>query len=211
MVDDLTGAWAELIGAHTADADAIAVGEKLLASWTQPHRRYHCATHLRDVLAAVDDLAASADDAGAVRLAAWYHDSVYEGRPDDEERSAQRAEIELSRLGVRAAVVDEVARLVRLTVSHNPAAGDHNGEVLSDADLSALAVSPNDYRRNTAAIRQEYAHIDDAVFAKGRRQVLAALLEAPAVFRTEVGRRRWEVAARRNMAAEFADLARSPR
>lgn len=202
------GAWAELIGPHTADADAVATGERLLASWSQSHRRYHCVAHLRDVLAAVDELATCADDIDAVRLAGWYHDSVYDGRPDDEERSARRAETELSRLGVRAGLVDEVARLVRLTVTHDPAAGDHNGEVLSDADLSALAVGPEAYRRNTAAIRSEYAHIDDAVFAKGRLQVLAALLEAPAVFRTEVGRRRWEAPARQNMLAEMADLTR---
>ena len=206
VVGDLMEAWAEVIGPNTADAGALAVGQRLLASWSQPHRHYHCVAHLRDVLAAVDELAAYADDTDAVRLAAWYHDSVYDGRPDDEERSARRAETELSRLGVRAGLVDEVARLVRLTVTHDPAAGDHNGEVLSDADLSALAVGPEAYRRNTAAIRSEYAHIDDAVFAKGRLQVLAALLEAPAVFRTEAGRQRWEAPARQNMLAEMADL-----
>jgi predicted metal-dependent HD superfamily phosphohydrolase len=211
VVGDLLAAWTTLIGPHTADPDAVSVGERLLTSWSQPHRRYHCVAHLRDVLDAVEFLAAYADNADAVRLAAWYHDSVYDGRPDDEERSARRAETEMSRLGVAAGLVDEVARLVRLTVSHDPAAGDHNGEVISDADLSALAAEPADYRRNSAAIRQEYAHIDDAVFAKGRLQVLATLLEAPAVFRTEAGRRRWEAAARQNMVAELADLTRTGR
>ncbi len=62
--------------------------------------------------------------------------------------------------------------------------------MLSDADLSALAVPADDYRRNTAAIRAEYAHIPDEVFRKGRLQVLVALLEGPAVFRTEAGRQR---------------------
>jgi predicted metal-dependent HD superfamily phosphohydrolase len=81
--------------------------------------------------------------------------------------------------------------------------------VLSDADLSALAVRPDVYRRNTAAIRLEYTHIDDTVFTKGRLQVLAALLEAPAVFRTEAGRQRWEASARQNMLAEMADLKES--
>ena len=117
MVGDLIEAWAEVIGPQTADAGAIAVGERLLASWSQPHRHYHCVAHLRDVLAAVDELAVCADDSDAVRLAAWYHDSVYDGRPDDEERSARRAETELSRLGVRAGLVDEVARLVLFLLS----------------------------------------------------------------------------------------------
>jgi predicted metal-dependent HD superfamily phosphohydrolase len=207
-VEDLLAAWTDLIGRHTADPDAIETGRRLVEAWSQPHRRYHSVNHLRDVLHRVDGLAPHADDADAVRLAAWYHDSVYAGRPDDEERSAQRAEQELSALGVTPATVDEVARLVRMTVAHDPARGDRNGEVLSDADLSALATPPENYRRNTAAIRAEYAHIPDDVFRKGRRQVLVALLEGPGVFRTEDGRRRWEAAARENLLGELAALGR---
>ena len=157
-------------------------GARLLASWSEPHRRYHSIGHLRDILEHVEELAGYADDADAVRLAAWFHDSVYAGRPDDEELSARRAEHDLSRLGVAPQLVDEVARLVRLTVSHHPAPGDHNGEVLSDADLAALAVPRERYVQNTAAIRAEYAHIPDDAFRKGRQQVLVSLLEGPGCF-----------------------------
>lgn len=205
-MQDLQAAWTELISRHTTDPGASGVGQRLLDAWAQPHRTYHSVAHLRDVLGRVEELVAHAEDPDAVRLAAWYHDAVYAGRPDDEERSAQRAEYELAALGVAPQTVDEVARLIRMTVSHDPARGDRNSEVLSDADLSALALPAEDYRRNTAAIRAEYAHIPDDVFAKGRAQVLVALLEQPAVFRTEEGRRRWEAAARENMLAELAAL-----
>lgn len=203
---DLLTAWTELITRHTADPDAPGVGQGLLHAWAEPHRTYHSPTHLRDVLDKVDALAAYAENPDAVRLAAWYHDAVYDGRPDDEERSARRAEHELAALGVAPAMVEEVARLVRMTVTHDPAPGDRNAEVLSDADLSALAVSAEDYRRNSAAIRAEYAHIPEHVFAKGRIQVLTALLGSPGVFRTADGRARWEAAARENMLAELAAL-----
>lgn len=206
-MQDLLQSWTVLIARHTDDPRAVETGEALLADWSAPHRRYHSAAHLRDVLAGVEDLADYAQDADAVRLAAWYHDSVYNGLPDDEERSAQRAETDLSRLGVAPALVDEVARLVRMTVHHSPAPGDRNGAVLSDADLSALALPCDSYRHNTAAIRAEYAHVPDAAFGKGRRQVLVALLESPAVFHTPEGRRRWEDAARRNLRAELSELA----
>jgi predicted metal-dependent HD superfamily phosphohydrolase len=178
----------------------------LLDAWADPRRTYHCMAHLRDVLSRVDELAAYADDPDAVRLAAWYHDAVYAGLPDDEERSAQFAEGDLTELGVSPAMVSEVARLVRMTVTHDPAPGDRNGETLSDADLSALAVPGEQYRRNTADIRAEYTHIPDEVFRKGRVQVLVALLESPALFRTDHGHRQWEDAARANMRAELADL-----
>ena len=206
-MDDLLEAWAALVARHSRDPDAVGTGRALLAAWSQPHRRYHCVAHLRDVLARVEELADCAADPDAVRLAAWYHDSVYNGLPDDEERSAQLAECDLSRLGVDAQFVAEVARLVRMTVTHDPVAGDRNGEVLSDADLSALAVPCERYRHNTAAIRAEYAHIPDEVFRKGRTQVLVGLLEGPGVFRTPPGRQRWEESAQRNLRAELAALA----
>ena len=205
-VQDLLEQWATLIARHTADPDAPGIGRALLASWSEPHRRYHSVAHLRDILAHVQDLADCAEDPDAVRLAAWYHDAVYDGLPDDEERSARRAEEELSRLGVGPGLVDEVARLVRTTITHDPAPGDRNGEVLSDADLAALAVPCERYRSNTAAIRAEYAHIPDEVFRKGRLQVLLSLLEGPGVFRTDAGRRKWEAAARDNLRAEMAAL-----
>lgn len=207
-VRDLIESWGELISRHSTDPAAGDVGRNLVAAWSEPHRRYHSVAHLRDILARVEELAPLAEDADAVRLAAWFHDAVYEGRPDDEERSALRAERDLSALGVAPHLVDEVARLVRVTITHDPAPGDRNGEVLSDADLSALAVPGEMYRRNTAAIRAEYPHIPDEVFGKGRLQVLLGLLEGPGVFRTRLGRLLWESAARANLRAELAALRR---
>ena len=205
-VEYLPESWLALISRHSDSPDAEAAGQSLVAAWSEPHRTYHSVDHLREILARIDDLADVAEDVDAVRLAAWYHDVVYAGLPDDEERSARRAEEDLSRLGLPAALVDEVARLVRMTVTHDPAPGDRNGEVLSDADLAALAAPRERYRANSAAIRNEYHHISDEAFRKGRIQVLGVLLGGSGVFRTEPGRRHWEAAARENMRAEMAEL-----
>lgn len=183
---------------------ARALGAELLARWSEPHRRYHTPDHLRAVLAAVDDLAALADDPVAVRLAAWFHDAVYDGRPGwDEERSAQLAESRLPRCGVPAARVAEVARLVRLTATHRTA-GDPNGAVLCDADLAVLG-RPG-YAEYAARIREEYAHVPDDLFRQGRAAVLRRLLAVPELYRTPRARELWEGRARRNMSAELAEL-----
>ncbi len=186
--------------------DIAAVGAALLARWSEPHRRYHDVAHLLGVLDAVDDLAGFADDPDAVRLAAWYHDAVYAGAPDDEENSAVLAEADLSALGLPAELVDEVARLVRLTVEHDPGPSDRNGQVLSDADLAVLALEPAEYRRNSARVRAEYGHVPDADFRAGRARVIAALLAAPSLYRTPDARRLWEDAARRNLTSELRTL-----
>lgn len=203
---DLLGVWHDLLTRHCVAPEAGAAGERMLARWSEPHRRYHDVSHLRGILAAVEILAASADDPDAVRLAAWYHDAVYAGRSDDEENSARLAESELSALGVAAELVAEVARLVRLTITHDPAADDRNGQVLSDADLAVLGVPPADYRHNTARVRAEYGHVSDGDFGAWRARMIESMLASPAVYRTAAGRARWEAAARENLAAELAAL-----
>ena len=81
-----------LLSRYTDSPDMEAAGQSLVAAWSEPHRTYHSVDHLREILARIDDLADVAEDVDAVRLAAWYHDVVYAGLPDDEERSARRAE-----------------------------------------------------------------------------------------------------------------------
>ena len=52
------------------------------------------------MLAHLDMLADEADDIDAVRLAAWFHDAVYEPGADNEEASAALAAAVLSEGGV---------------------------------------------------------------------------------------------------------------
>ncbi|MFE7131416.1 hypothetical protein ACFVIM_11195 [Streptomyces sp. NPDC057638] len=187
--------------------DPLPYADQLLERWSEPQRRYHTLAHLTAVLDHVDTLAAYADDPGAVRLAAWFHDAVYlPERSENEERSARLAERALSEAGVDAAVTAEVARLVRLTVSHAPADGDANGAVLCDADLAVLAGTPEGYAVYADAVREEYAFVPDDAFRAGRAAVLRGLLGLERLYRTPYGRERWEERARRNMAAELERL-----
>ncbi|MBW1603739.1 hypothetical protein JJV70_16815 [Streptomyces sp. JJ66] len=179
-------------------------GRDLLARWAEPQRRYHTTEHLAAVLDRVDELAGHATDPDAVRLAAWFHDAVYRpDRSENEERSAALAERALPEAGVRADRTAEVSRLVRLTVTHDPARGDTNGEVLCDADLAVLAGSPDAYAAYAAAVRAEYAFVPDATFAAGRADVLRHLLALPRLFRTPHGTTHWEAPARHNLTTEL--------
>ncbi len=196
--------WRSVVGPSDK---ARAAAEALLTRWAEPHRRYHDVAHLQAVLAAIDVLAADADDADAVRLAAWFHDAVYEGRPgDDEEASARLAEEMLPPLGVPAGRVAEVARLVRLTTTHDPAPGDRNGAVLCDADLSVLGGEPQSYAAYASSIRAEYRHIPDEQFRLGRSEVLQRLLAHDRLYNTATAHDLWERRARRNLQTELTLL-----
>lgn len=178
--------------------------DALLARWAEPQRHYHTAVHLTAVLDHLDDLAGCADDIDAVRLAAWFHDAVYRpDRSENEERSAHLAERALPELGIDDARTAEVARLVRLTVTHDPAPGDRNGEVLCDADLAVLGGPPAAYAAYAAEVRQEYGFVPDPAFREGRAAVLRQLLDLPVLFRTPLARERWERTARHNLRGEL--------
>jgi predicted metal-dependent HD superfamily phosphohydrolase len=177
--------------------------EELEAAYGDSRRGYHDLLHLSEVLERVAELMPADDpDREAVLLAAWFHDAVYDGQGDDEERSARLA---TEFLGT-GPLSDEVARLVRLTATHRAADGDHAGQVLCDADLSILAAEPERYTSYTAGVRREYAQVTDADFAAGRAAVLRDLLAKPTLFHTTAARSRWEDRARANVAREIERL-----
>ncbi|MFE5939336.1 hypothetical protein ACFQ69_28720 [Streptomyces sp. NPDC056470] len=190
--------------------DPAPYGRNLLTRWAEPQRRYHTVDHLRAVLNRIDELADLGGEGGElelVRLAAWFHDAVYRpDRSENEERSAVLAEKALAEAGLTSHEVAEVARLVRLTTTHDPAPGDLNGEALCDADLAILATDEDTYGGYTRAVREEYAFVPDDDFRQGRAAVLRQLLSLPRLFRTPYGAAAWEERARRNLARELNEL-----
>ena len=177
------------------------VRDELLVAWDRPG--YHDLRHLAEVLDRLDDLdrAGASFDRVPVALAAWFHDAVYDGQSEAEERSALLA---LATLPDPPAA--EVARLVRMTEHHQAFPDDLNAAALSDADLAILAAGPERYEVYARDVRLEYAHVADADFRAGRAAVLRDLLDGPTLFRTSQGRSLWEARARANVQAEIEQL-----
>jgi predicted metal-dependent HD superfamily phosphohydrolase len=175
--------------------------DTLLHAWDRDG--YHDLRHLTEVLDRVDELDAAGErfDRVPVVLAVWFHDAVYDGAPDAEERSAVWAQEALP-----DPPAAEVARLVRMTATHLPFPDDANGCVLSDADLAILAAGPVRYAAYAADVRREYAHVPEPDFRAGRAAVLRDLLAKPTLFHTEAARERWEAPARDNVERELGVL-----
>jgi predicted metal-dependent HD superfamily phosphohydrolase len=181
------------------------VRDALLAAYADPGRGYHDSLHLAEVLARLDELTAAgvSFDPTVAALAAWFHDAVYDGERDAEERSAVWAEQALADTAYAA----EVARLVRLTETHDPGPDDPGGQALCDADLAILASPRERYDAYVTGVRRDYAHLSDTDFATGRTAVLHDLVARERLFHTGYGRRAWEPAARANLERELAALA----
>ena len=176
--------------------DPIPYADNLLARWQEPQRRYHTLTHLTAVLDHIDvlerELERDLEQAGhrpaptrppLVRLAAWFHDAVYPpDRSENEERSARLAERALARGRGAPEKTAEVARLVRLTVTHDPAADDPTARSCATPTSRSSPRPPDTYAAYTAAVREEYAFVPNDAFRAGPgRRTAPTPRPAPAV------------------------------
>lgn len=178
------------------------VRSALLERWREPHRDYHGVTHLESGLRHLDELGGT----DVERIAFWFHDAVHTNTTPDDELASVAVARELLDGVLTPAQVDEVARLVLITIDHRPEPGDDAGARISDADLAGLALHWEGYRRNVAGIRFELPHVDDAMWRVGRSAVLERLLAGQWLFHTDHGRRHWEPAARANLQRELDEL-----
>ncbi len=200
----LTAELTALLGAWHAEPSTVdRVAADIVDRYREPHRRYHTLDHVDDALSVAHDV--GADD--VVVLAVWFHDVVYDATATDSEaRSALFARDTLSALGAPPDIVDEVARLVLTTVTHDPVDGDVRATQLADADLAVLGAAPERYARYVDDVRSEYAHVDDDAWRAGRAAVLATFLARDRLYHDDRLRDRLEQRARDNLRTELAAL-----
>jgi predicted metal-dependent HD superfamily phosphohydrolase len=107
--------------------------EALLTRYREPHRRYHGVTHLVWVLRHVRELAEHEPvaDLAAVRMAAFFHDAVYDPRASDNEHvSARLAESVVGEFTTFADLawapdrITHVVAMIEATATHELPADD---------------------------------------------------------------------------------------
>jgi predicted metal-dependent HD superfamily phosphohydrolase len=205
LLGQLDAQWRRLLLPFRAPEPAVTAAlADLAARYSEPSRHYHNLTHLQEMLGVISSLAGADPAAPVVRLAAWFHDAVYDSRAkDNEERSADLAEAVLTRLGLPASLVANVERLVLLTKTHSAEADDREGQVLLDADLAILGAEEDRYDDYAHAIRREYAWVAEDAYREGRRRVLDGFLKRPRIYFAEALFRSHEGWARRNLRREL--------
>lgn len=139
-------------------------------------RAYHNTSHIQQML----NFLLPSDATKEMIASIWLHDIVYfPGRPDNEERSAEQAKVDLEGLDID---IDLVVKTILGSKHHEPGSDFQN--TFNDLDLSILGSATVDYRRYSKAIRLEYSYIQDNIYIPGRIKALKSFLERDRIFLT---------------------------
>jgi predicted metal-dependent HD superfamily phosphohydrolase len=173
-------------------------------------RHYHGPGHVLDCLDQARLCQAELEDVRAVEAAIWFHDVIYDPRrPDNEARSADRADECLRSMGEPAEFVARVHHLI-LDTRHTAPPSTRDGEYLVDIDLSILGRDAEVFDVYDRAIRREYAHVPEEAYRSGRAGVLRSFLAREFIYHTKIFRDRYESQARANLSHALTRLLAPP-
>ena len=191
----VAAAWLRCVGdTH----DGWALFDSLLGRHREPHRHYHGVRHVTWVVRHVEELAVTepVDDIGAVVVAAFFHDAVYDPQAsDNESASARLADRELAALGWDDAAARRVTTMVEATATHDvpdDPESTSTPQSCSTPTWPCSAANRRAYQAYVAGVRSEYAHVSADDWHTGRTQVLQSFLDRPALYATATARARWE-------------------
>lgn len=182
------------------------------AAYGGQSRHYHGLDHLVHGLSEIAvwgaNSDASADDIDTLKKAFWFHDAVYEAAPTGRSNEEASARLWLD-AGLDAAP-GNVAALIRATDHLQADRIDHPlRDVMLGADLAIFGQPGDVYDDYAKAIRMEYRHADDRLYAERRKQVLRhfdKLAAAGELYADPYFGALYHDAARANLAREIASL-----
>lgn len=179
----------------------------LLAShYGEPHRAYHNATHIAEVLGWFDRVwdQTGWDAPRDVHAAVLFHDVIYDPlAKDNEARSAA--------LAVAHGASARTSELILLTARHGALTVDdvdRDAAHFLDSDTAILGAAPDAFDAYDAAIRREYAAVPEDAFVAGRGKFLQTMLERPRIFLSELFHAELDARARANLTRALARYCR---
>ncbi|HLG44802.1 MAG TPA: hypothetical protein VKY24_01060 [Reyranella sp.] len=181
-------------------------------NYAQPHRAYHDANHLDELIGLAREHTPDLDE--PEQLALLFHDAVYvPGAPrgENERRSAalmnatlETLALDHADLALAESGVERAARIIEATTHAEPPPAE--AARICDLDLWRLAAPWDAFCRHALGIRREYLHLfpDEAAFWQARNAFYATMLAKPRLFATDRFFERFEQPARANMRRALA-------
>ena len=176
-------------------------------AYAQPPRAYHNFAHVQALLHHYRDVAAGRgwQQPLEVLLAVLFHDAIYEaGRSDNERRSAQLAQVAITRWLADSDVdVARVMALIELTARHGSLRAeelDADAALFLDSDIAILGAPEAVFDAYDRGIAEEYrGKVPGFLFRLNRRRFLKGVLAQPRIFFSDFFHDRYDAAARVNL------------
>jgi predicted metal-dependent HD superfamily phosphohydrolase len=192
--------WAENLA--LSEGLSMALFDRLVAAYTEPHRKYHTLRHLESLYGefeGVADFLSHPDSHATIEAAIWFHDVVYDpARLDNEAASARLAAVELAALGLSPAFIERVHIAIMATV-HTKEPTHPDDRLFVDMDLASLGYPTKIFDDNAAAIREEFSIYPDNIFYAGNNAMFLRLLNRPRIYYTTYFYDKYETLARQNI------------
>lgn len=202
MLDDWNQCFADL-GLRPPKDEAF---QDLNRRYHEKHRAYHTLQHIGECFEQFRDARTVARSPGAVGIALWYHDAIYDTHAqDNEEKSADLACSILESAGADAGVLGDVRALI-LATRHSALPQTLDEGFLVDIDLSILGAEQSRFDEYERQVRKEYGWVDETMFRAVRAQILKGLLERTRIYTTQPFRDRLESKARANLSRSITTL-----
>ena len=208
IAENLKNGWFKLFPEVSQDDEKSGeIFDYLVQKYSEPHRFYHNLNHVNSLLNAAKNFREKFDDDQSVRLAIWFHDSVYEPkRTDNEAESARLAAASLEKLKMPEKLIEKTRRMILATEKHNAETLDFDGRLFLDLDLGILGADEKIYGEYKKAIRHEYSFVPFFLYRRSRRRILENFLNRKFLYFTEEMREKYESQARQNIVTEIKEL-----
>lgn len=200
-------AFRKALSSTKADVTTIDEYWKQIADRYQENgRHYHTLAHLEHIYESLLPVQRRIQDWTIIIFSIAYHDVIYNPqRPDNEEKSAQYAQVRMSHIGLEPERVRRCEEHILSTRRHEQS-HDNDTNFFIDADLSILGSPADRYNAYAKNIRKEYEPYPDSVYIPGRKKVIQHFLQMRNIFKTAYFIDKFENVARRNLQNELSHL-----
>ena len=173
----------------------------LAEHYQQPHRHYHSLQHLAEMALHYQQVTTEPGwtDPRSAWLALLFHDVIYDPMAAHGQNEARSAAL----LGELLPDTLAAQRLIQLTATHGPAAGetlDGDAALFLDCDLAILGADPMRFTEYERQIAAEYVPFVGAeAYRIGRAAFLQKLRDQPRLFHSSLFQDRLDTRARQNL------------
>ncbi|WP_205943972.1 hypothetical protein [Pedobacter xixiisoli] len=177
--------------------------DEIEIAYSGQQRYYHSLTHLENLLAQLEAIAAQLQNWDVILFSLYYHDIIYSAtQSNNEEKSAELAENRMLKAGIPLAIIKECKEQILATKSH-VVSNNHDTNYFTDADLSILGQDWDSYAAYFKSVRKEYQIFPNLIYKVGRKKVLKHFLTMPRIYKTAYFYEKLESKARENLQKEI--------